>query len=52
MYMLLVRGGFRVPHLYQIMRRGAPENDEGSRKQFFKILDMNFISIEKHGMVI
>ena len=36
----------------QVLWRRAPENKEGRRKHVFKILDMNFISIQKHEMEI
>ena len=43
---------FLVSLFYQILWRRAPENDEDPYIKFFKILDMNFISIKQHEMEI
>ena len=35
-----------VSHFHQILWRWAPEHDEDPRRNFYKFLDMNFISIK------
>ena len=37
---------------YRFLPRWAPENDKKWLSKRFKILDINFISIKKHGMEI
>ena len=42
----------QVPHVYRIVWRWAPGNDEIWLNKISKIMDMNFIPIKKHEMEI
>ena len=41
---------FWIPHLYHVLWRWGPENDEDWFNKIYRSLDMHFISIKKHEM--